>query len=94
MIATVFAVVVAHPTRSGRAATVDRRPHRAAPLVLALFADRQRADARLVEVACRVWDEDLAYGLGPSGGWDPVKLVERMREEGYLLTVTEQRVEL
>lgn len=97
MIATVFAVVLAKRTASGTALTVNRRPHDAAPLVLSLHASRQAADRRLVEVARAEWDSDesnLAYAYGPADAWEDAKLLEHMRDLGYLATVTEQVVEL
>lgn len=95
MIATVFAVTLSSPTgHGGRTLTVGQQQHRLAPLVFALFANRQAAERRLVEVARGQWDEDLAYGLGRSEEWPDARLLARMREAGYLATVTEQAVEL
>lgn len=95
MIATVYAVTLAN--RNGAALTVDGQPHPAAPLVFALFANRRKADEHLAAAARDAWDAEdgLRYGLGPSSEWpDDARLLRRMREHGYLATVTEQVVEL
>jgi hypothetical protein len=92
---TLYAAVLSSPTgHGGRALTIGQQQHRLAPLVFALFTNRQAAERRLVEVARGQWDEDLAYGLGRSEEWTDARLLARMREAGYLVTVTEQAVEL
>jgi hypothetical protein len=95
MIATVFAVALASPTGlGGTALTVDGQPHRQAPILFALFAERARAEQRLVEAARAEWEEAFAYGQGAAVQWDDARLLRRMRDAGYLATVTEQVVEL
>lgn len=94
---TLFVAVLAHPDLPGEVLTANGQPHPGAPILLTVSATRQQAERNLIEAARAEWDRErgMRLGLGPSSEWpDDARLLRRMRDEGYLATVTEQAVDL